>query len=313
MKRLMPVAMLLLASCTPKPPPDPAVAAALSQFKAQYEERRTGALRSLHAQEPKTSRDFRGRTLSQDLDDWVFSRRTREQIEGLQKDAADLRGEDARGALTRASDLVQSELARASQISFYWMAQRPAPYWRDYWRAFFESNYVPVPEPGARLLDIEHRMRDALDAGDFKAANADAAQLVLALHEAISNEAHRFRNQTAVTFTPRKSPCGPDTAPIPWQDKAKFVGGESLEKLYPPGATERGEEGAVILRLRIARSGCITAAGIVMHSGITDLDAAALQWVEAARFAPASSNGQAIDSEYPVKLVFRLEESAAAK
>ena len=305
---------LLLVACTPKPPPDPALAAELAEFDVRYEKLRSESLETLRAQAPKTSKDFRERTLGQDLDDWFFSRAASERIEKMREDAGNLRGDAAHSALLKARELVQAELARGSQISFYWVGQRPAPYWRHYWRAFFESNGAPVPEPDSRLLDRERRMRAALEVGDFKTANADAPELVRELREAISTATRHFRSQTAaMKFVPRKSPCGPDTAPIPWQEKAKFVAGESIESFYPRGAIERGEEGAVILRLRIARSGCMTAAAIAMHSGIADLDGAALQWAEASRFAPASSNGRAIDSELSLKLVFKIEESEPAK
>jgi TonB family protein len=62
------------------------------------------------------------------------------------------------------------------------------------------------------------------------------------------------------------------------------------------------------LRLRIARTGCVTAAALVVHSGVPALDSAALQWFESSQFSPASSNGRAIDSELSLRIVFKLED-----
>jgi TonB family protein len=308
--------VLLLAACTPKPPLDPELASRLAEFDETYENVRIGSGNSLRALKPQTSRDFRGRTVDQDMEQWVFAPETRKRIEAAREYATSLRGEPAYAALRTADLLVKAEVDRAARISLYWDGARPGLYWRDYWQAFFEANGAPTPAPDARLLDQERQVRAALVAGDFSKADAEASRLATALRESLSGAARRFPSKdkpAALEYVPRKAPCGPPIQPIPWQDKAKHVGGESIESFYPPAAIRRGEEGGVVLRLRIARTGCVTAAALVVHSGVPALDSAALQWFEASRFAPASSNGRAIDSELSLRIVFRLEDSEPAK
>lgn len=315
MKRLALITLLLVA-CAPKPPADPALAAELARFDAQYEKLRTESLESLRAPAPKTARDFRGRTVDQDMEQWVFAPETRKRIEAARESATSLRGDPAYAALRSADLLVKAEADRAAQISLYWDGARPGLYWRDYWQAFFEANGAPTPAPYARLLDQERQVRAALEVGDFGKANAEASQLATALRESLSAAARRFPSKdkpAALNYVARKAPCVAAIQPIPWQDKAKYVGGESIESFYPRAAIRRGEEGAVVLRLRIARTGCVTAAALVVHSGVPALDSAALQWFESSQFAPASSNGRAIDSELSLRIVFRLEDSAPAK
>jgi TonB family protein len=310
MKRLALVALLLVA-CTPKPPPDPALAAKLAEFDARYENLRTESLQSLRQHVPETSRDFRGRTVDQDMEQWVFSPEARKRIEAAREHAASLRGDLAYAALRAADLLVKTEVDRAAQISLYWDGARPGLYWRDYWQAFFEANGAPTPAPDARLLDQERQVRAALEVADFSKANAEASQLATTLRESLAAAARRFPSKdkpAALKYVLRKAPCGPAIQPIPWQDKAKYVGGESIESFYPPAAIGRGEEGGVVLRLRIARTGCAAAAALVVHSGVPALDSAALQWFESSQFAPASSNGRAIDSELSLRIVFKLED-----
>jgi TonB family protein len=265
---------------------------------------------------PKTSRDFRGRTVDQDTEQWVFAPEARKRIEAARESVTSLRGDPAYTALRAADLLVKAEVDRAAQISLYWDGARPGLYWRDYWQAFFEANDAPTPAPDARLLDQEEHARAALEVGDFSRANAEASRLATVLRESLSAAARRFpsRDQpAALKYVVRKAPCGPAIQPIPWQDKAKYVGGEAIESFYPPVAIGRGEEGGVVLRLRIARTGCVTAAAVVVHSGVPALDSAALQWFESSQFAPASSDGRAIDSELSLRVVFRLEDSEPTK
>jgi TonB family protein len=310
MRRLT-LVVLLLAACTPKSPLDPEFERRLDEFDETYKNLRNGSQESLRAHVPQTARDFRGRTEDQDVEQWVFAPATRERIDAAREQAATLRGDPANAALRTAGLLVVAETDRAGQISSYWSGPRPGLFWRDYWHAFFEANGVPTPEPDARLLDQEREVRAALDVGDFSKANAKVSGLAAALRDSIKTaelSLHNQKKSAALKYIPRRTPCGPATQPTPWQDKAKYLGGESIDSFYPRAAIHRGEEGAVVLRLRIASTGCVTAAALVVHSGIPELDTAALQWLESSQFAPASSNGRAIDSELSLRIVFKLED-----
>jgi TonB family protein len=95
--------------------------------------------------------------------------------------------------------------------------------------------------------------------------------------------------------------------PDPAKPDQHYLGGEPLEDFYPDGSVARGEEGPVVILLRISARGCATARAITVHSGYAPLDAAALQWIETAGFAPRRSGGKAVESYLSFKVGFRIK------
>ena len=310
MKRLALLA-LLLAACAPPAPPDPAAVARLAKFDSEYERVGREMPASLRAFVGPTGRDMRGRTIDDDISQWVLSEQTRRSIDNYRRSANRNENEAEQAALNFAIELLKDEAARAAQISIYWKSYAPAAFWPRYWQAFFEANAIAAPAPDPRLLAAQAPILSALEIGDFAAANSLAPALIAALRDSIADATshlNKERKTAKFQFAPRKTPCGKPVPPAPRQKRAKFVDGESVESFYPQAALKRHEEGSTVLRMRIDRSGCATAVAIVVHSGIPELDAAALQWFEAARFSPATPISEPIESESVMKVHFKLEE-----
>ena len=76
---------------------------------------------------------------------------------------------------------------------------------------------------------------------------------------------------------------------------------------YPDGARQRGEQGDVVLEIRVDGDGSVGDVNVVSSSGFCELDAAAVRAVRAARFAPARSGGSAVASTARLTLTFRLK------
>lgn len=76
---------------------------------------------------------------------------------------------------------------------------------------------------------------------------------------------------------------------------------------YPAAARRRGEEGRVMLRVRVLASGRPADIEVVESSTHPRLDRAARAAVASWRFEPARQGGQAVDSWLRVPIVFRLE------
>ncbi|NMG74859.1 energy transducer TonB [Aromatoleum diolicum] len=76
---------------------------------------------------------------------------------------------------------------------------------------------------------------------------------------------------------------------------------------YPKVSRRRGEEGKVMLRVRVLGDGRADTVEIAESSGHPRLDEAARETVRGWRFVPARTGDTSIDSWLRVPIVFRLE------
>lgn len=76
---------------------------------------------------------------------------------------------------------------------------------------------------------------------------------------------------------------------------------------YPPLSRRLGEEGKVLLRVRVSREGQPAAVDLEKSSNFERLDEAARQVVARWRFVPAKRGDEAIEATVIVPIVFRLE------
>lgn len=76
---------------------------------------------------------------------------------------------------------------------------------------------------------------------------------------------------------------------------------------YPEGAKQRGEQGEVTLEIVVDASGNVGKVDVVVSSGFSELDSAAVKAVRKARFSPAKSDGKVVQSMARLKLVFKLK------
>jgi protein TonB len=76
---------------------------------------------------------------------------------------------------------------------------------------------------------------------------------------------------------------------------------------YPKGARQRGEQGDVVLEIRVNAAGIVDRVDIVSPSGFSELDEAAVRAARAARFTPAKSGGSPVASTARLKLDFKLK------
>lgn len=76
---------------------------------------------------------------------------------------------------------------------------------------------------------------------------------------------------------------------------------------YPPISRRLGEEGKVLLRVKVAPDGAATEIDLEKSSNFERLDEAARQVVARWRFVPAKRGDQAIEASVIVPIVFRLD------
>ena len=76
---------------------------------------------------------------------------------------------------------------------------------------------------------------------------------------------------------------------------------------YPKGARQRGEQGEVVLEIRVNAEGEVDDVKIAASSGFAELDEAAVRAARAAKFSPARSGHDPVASTARLKLQFKLK------
>lgn len=82
---------------------------------------------------------------------------------------------------------------------------------------------------------------------------------------------------------------------------------QNPKPVYPPMSRRLGEEGKVVLRVRVSAQGTPLSVEIRQSSGHTRLDEAARAAVERWRFVPAKQGGEAVEASVLVPLTFTLD------
>ena len=81
----------------------------------------------------------------------------------------------------------------------------------------------------------------------------------------------------------------------------------NIKPEYPKGARQRGEQGDVVLEIRVNAAGAVDAVKVVGPSGYPELDEAAVRAAKAAKFSPARSGRESVASTARLKLQFKLK------
>ena len=118
-------------------------------------------------------------------------------------------------------------------------------------------------------------------------------------------EPERERMETP-EIPPPSSPA-PAVAPKQAKIDAPPKPNKAIKPDYPKGARQRGEQGDVVLEIRVNAAGIVDRVDVVSPSGFPELDEAAVRAARAARFTPAKSGGSAVASTARLTLTFKLK------
>ena len=115
------------------------------------------------------------------------------------------------------------------------------------------------------------------------------------------------REQMETPNIPPPAPPSPAVAPKQAKVDAPPKPNKAIKPDYPKGARQRGEQGDVVLEIRVNAAGIVDRVDIVSPSGFSELDEAAVRAARAARFTPAKSGGSAVASTARLTLTFKLK------
>ena len=115
------------------------------------------------------------------------------------------------------------------------------------------------------------------------------------------------REQMETPNIPPPAPPAPAVAPKQAKIDAPPKPHKTIKPDYPKGARQRGEQGEVILEIRVNAAGIVDRVDIVSSCGFPELDEAAVRAARTARFTPAKSGGSPVASTARLKLDFKLK------
>lgn len=102
------------------------------------------------------------------------------------------------------------------------------------------------------------------------------------------------------------APPAPAVAPRQAKVDAPPKPRRAIRPEYPKGSRQRGEQGDVVLEIRVTESGTVDRVDVVSSCGFPELDEAAVRAAKAARFTPAKSGSRSVASTARLTLTFRL-------
>ena len=147
---------------------------------------------------------------------------------------------------------------------------------------------VPSPPQDEKPPEVKHEKRLPPDpfAPKFPEPQEDPPQLIT----------HHSSLITPPPAAPRQARL--DAPPHPKRN---------IRPDYPKGARQRGEQGDVILEIRVNAEGTVDDVKVVVSSGFAELDEAAVKAARTAKFSPARSGHDPVASTARLKLQFKLK------
>ncbi len=113
-------------------------------------------------------------------------------------------------------------------------------------------------------------------------------------------------NSDSTRAKPSSNKTTPSTAAEPGVvDGAKLA--KPIAPEYPPACIRRGQQGTVILDIRVLSTGRAGEIKLFRSSGHAKLDAAAIDAARQARFTPARKNGRNVESQVKLPVKFLLK------
>ncbi len=241
--------------------------------------------------------DSRGRTLAQDIREFV--------TQPMEQTMAQTTGATAEGYQTWVEAKKHSDALEA-----YWPLVQRLNTNREVWSAFLEANHLdPGTAHSAEIKALEAKLSSLLKG----APSAEWATQANALTEAYLAERKTIVSTLAPSFTgafsSRKSACPAPSEKTSGTQKVAFApNADALPDNYPAASRRRHEEGTIKIVINVDETGCATGARIVGSSGFKALDAAALELYESMRFLPAERDGKAVADSATLPVNYKITD-----
>ena len=163
------------------------------------------------------------------------------------------------------------------------------------------QNPFPKPEVATEAPAVSEELKPTPpdpSAPKFLEPNEPPRQLDAPPEQSEQSEQSNNPNNPTISPAPAPRQARVDAPPRPKR---------TIRPDYPKGSRQRGEQGDVVLEIRVSERGVVEAVSVVTSSGFAELDAAAVRAARGARFTPAKSAGDAVASKARITLSFKLK------
>jgi TonB family protein len=274
--------------------------------------------------------DIRGRSLKQDIDEWLLPPASSARLEALQAKARAQEGshQDAalRKTLDEAAALLQREVYREDLINDYWFYQTRLVEHKKLFaqlesRLPLQARTGAPGEVTAAVADAGRQFGAALAAANPTPPEQQASATTLAA--AIDAEFVAYNEQrtklaakvgaaehsdgVAPLQLTRTAPCPAASGKTSGKPKPTLDPGTQrpVELDYPEAMRQAEVEGMVVVKVSVSFAGCAVQAQVNRSSGAPELDQAALHWVLMAQFLPGEQDHQAVAGDMYLGVRFK--------
>lgn len=262
-------------------------------FDSYEQELRTAAA----SVEVIAGKDIRGRFLGEDLDDYLVE---------LKKEMSTIPA----GSEADASAWTNTQRERLQLFQNYWKLYPALSHNRDVWKDFLARNHLPANTPHeVPVVEAEAALLAALKSAIPRKEWAELGRHLLHTYVWERNSMVRSSRFAPDHYQSRVSPCSTPAIKTSGTKTVKLSRStHSAEEFWPVQSKRLGEEGMVMVSLKISATGCATAASIAGSSGFDALDDAVLQYYETLEFFPGEIDGKAIESTVSLPVNFKLTD-----
>lgn len=167
------------------------------------------------------------------------------------------------------------------------------------------NDTMPTIKEEARSI-VEEVVSPVFEKGDIEIAGTPPEIAPLVMPEVEVVVTPKMETPKPLETVAKSEQNNVSEAPQQARVEAKQNPNRPIKPKYPKLARERGEEGAIRLKLGINARGLVENIEILSSTGFKLLDEAAIKAVKAAKFIPAQIDGEAVFSTSEIKFEFKL-------
>lgn len=167
------------------------------------------------------------------------------------------------------------------------------------------NDIMPTIREEARSI-VEKVVSPVFENGDIEIAGTPPEIAPLVMPEVKVAVTPKMETPKPIETVAKSEQNNVREAPQQARIEAKQNPKRPIKPKYPDLARERGEQGAIRLKLGINAKGLVENIEILSSTGFKLLDEAAIKAVKAAKFIPAQIEGEAVFSISEIKLEFKL-------